>query len=188
MRTRERRCQSAPLVYAGQLETGQTPQSCRGRSRTYAVPAYMQIDTRFLSSDCVDPPGPAVFPSSLVVSIDAKVRRWETRSTQVLRLGGTSFPPGWVTQGRGGCWPLPPRPLRFAGGCPRPGLLQGDRGSMLRKAGACSAGDCGCGKPLRPTDSVQASAQIRWLSHFLGWVHGGTRFTHDPRPTKVSDW
>jgi len=55
MRTRERRCQSAPLVYAGQLETGQTPQSCRGRSRTYAVPAYMQIDTWFLSSDCVDP-------------------------------------------------------------------------------------------------------------------------------------
>ena len=34
--------------YAGQLETGQTPSSCRGRSRTYSSSRSMQIYTWFL--------------------------------------------------------------------------------------------------------------------------------------------
>jgi len=45
---------------------------------------------------------------------------------------------------------------------------------MVSEAGACSAGDCGCGK-ASPADGLpQASAQTRMVARFLSYARTDT--------------
>jgi len=149
----------------------QNPRPGRGRSRTYVSSRSMDIDTwsfgRFRSL------ARAVFPFSLVpvVPIDAEVRRWETRGTQACGFEGKL---AWVvTQGAAVDLPppSPPRPP-YSLDCSIVGLPQGDRGSMVSEAGACSAEDCCLWMPLRPMDSAQASAQTRMVNPCFGIACG----------------
>jgi hypothetical protein len=105
----------------GAARTGRTP-SYRGRSRTYVSSRSMQIDTWFFEAGLLL--WPQRFPSlsQVPAPVDAEVRRWDTRSTQGLRLRRESSP-GCHSRARRSPYPsrrAPPHSLS----CPIVGLRQ----------------------------------------------------------------
>jgi hypothetical protein len=136
---RKGRAQSAPpMRKRSKLAKIRHPARCR--SRTSSSSRSMQIDTWSLSDSAI--PGPRGFPFfSGGCPLTPKFAGGKLAAPGPAASGQASRP-GVSPQGRGGLKTLPAAPLRFRWGCPPAGLLQGDRGSMVREAGACSAGDC----------------------------------------------
>ena len=154
----------APRI-CGAARTGKTPVLAGAAPAPMSVPAQWTLTPGLLGDSG---PWPGRFSLSLwclSCPLTPKFAGGKLAAPRPAVSKGNS--PGWSLKARRSTYPpSPPRPP-YSLDCSIVGLPQGDRGSMVSEAGACSAGDCGCGKPLRPTDSPRRPRKPAWLTRVL---------------------